>query len=122
MTVRDGPGAAHTPRSKKASAGRGAPPTTAPAPPRSALRRANSRASTSSTKVRESGSLSSVGAERRASRSKRRRTMSPAQQTTIASTTARIRRLSTRLPQKLPVWGVRTRRVVTREVIEDRVE
>ena len=32
MTVRDGPGAAHTPWSRKARAGRGAPPTTAPAP------------------------------------------------------------------------------------------
>ena len=77
-TVRDGPGAAHTPRSRKARAGRGAPPMTAPAPLVPRFRRANSKESTSSTNVNDSGSLSS-GAERRASRSNRRRTMSPAQ-------------------------------------------
>ena len=59
MTVRDGPGEALIPRSRNASAGRAAPPTTAPAPPRSLIRRAYSTASTPSMMVAESGSLSS---------------------------------------------------------------
>ena len=59
MTVLEGPGEAHMPRSRKASAGRGAPPTIAPAPDRSPTRRAYSTASTPSTTVAASGSLSS---------------------------------------------------------------
>ena len=106
-TVLDGPGLALTPRSRNASAGRRAPPTTAPAPPRCATRRASSIASTPWTFVCDRGSLSCVGS-RRAPRSNRRRTIKPAQATTIVSMTTMMSRLSRRLPQKLWVWGVWT--------------
>ena len=121
MIVRDGPGAAQTPSSRKARAELGAPPMTAPAPPRSTMRRANSSASTPSTQVRASGSNSSPGALF-AARLKRRRTRKPAKAATIVSAITIKMRMTNRLSQKLLVCKKVHAVVVLREVVGQRGE